>query len=162
MIVHSTSWLLNDLLPEIDIYLSDLVEQTNADLALVSSADSKQSDVMAVRYNNVSTKLPSLEIPHINQTSFCLCTINRPIPVIIGPLNKDPIFAFHPIVRQYAFNTYVGVPIVVKKDNEEDQYIGSICLFFRNEVSHDIREYEHISISLKLIVKKKLTGLCQS
>jgi hypothetical protein len=69
MIVHSTSWLLNDLLPEIDTYLGDLVKQTNADLALVSSADSKQSNVMAVRYNNVSTKLPSLEIPHINQTS---------------------------------------------------------------------------------------------
>ena len=140
------------MLPEIDRYLGEVLNQTNADMALVSSADMQGSNILSVRYNKLMQKLPSLRIPHYNQTSFCLCTINRPIPVIIGPLNRDEKFSDHPIVRKYMFNTFVGIPIIV----DEETYIGSLCIFFNEDVSHDIRDYEHISISLKKIVNEKI------
>ena len=156
MIVHSTSWLLRDLLPDIDTYLEKLVMQYRVDLAWVSSADTTHTNIVSIKYNTVSTKVPSLKVPHFNETSFCLHTIHRPIPLIIGPLSESPTFSAHPFVREYNFSTYVGIPIVVKDGSEDDEYIGSVCMFFKDHVSHDIRHYENISADLKCIVGRKL------
>lgn len=152
---HSVAAPIKDLIPEIKDLLDTVVNKYKANMGFVSSADSTHCNVLTVSYRDVQQELPTLRIPHNLETSFCTYTIHRPIPVIIQPLQESPTFYKHFLTTNYNCIAYIGAPIVVVIDNN-DEYIGSLCLFFDHEVNSDIRHYESISEDLALLVAKKL------
>ena len=120
---------------------------------MISSSDSTKSNILIA--SNITPKITTRSLPHHGNISFCMNTINRPIPVIITMLNQHPQFFDHPFVALYNFVMYVGLPIVYIDNVQEDHYIGSMCLFFRHEVSKDIRKYDKILREIEVLMEKK-------
>ena len=150
---HSTVVPIENMLPDIEELLGRVVKDYQADLGLVSSSDSTKSNILIA--SDITPKIATMSLPHHSNISFCMKTINRPIPVIITMLNQNPQFFDHPFVALYNFVMYVGLPIVYIDNVQEDHYIGSMCLFFRDEVSNDIRAYDKILREIEVIMGKK-------
>ena len=149
---HSTVVPIENILPDIEELLGRVVKEYQADLGLVSSSDSTKSNILIA--SDITPNI-TRSLPHHSNISFCMNTINRPIPVIITMLNQNPQFFDHPLVALYNFVMYVGLPIVYIDNVQEDHYIGSMCLFFRHEVSKDIRAYDKILREIEVLMEKK-------
>jgi len=87
---HSTAVPIETLLPEIEELLGRIVKEYHADLGLVSSCDSTNTNILIG--SDITPELPTRSLPHHGNISFCMNTINRPIPVIITMLNKNRFF----------------------------------------------------------------------
>ena len=151
---HSTAVPIETLLPDIEELLGRIVKEYHADLGLVSSSDITNTNVLIG--SDITPELPTRSLPHHGNMSFCMMTIHRPTPVIITSLNKNRFFFDHPLTKMYNFVTYVGLPIVYIDNVQEDHYIGSMCLFFRHEVSNDIRAYDKILREIEVLMEKKI------
>ena len=87
---HSTAVPIEILLPDIEELLGSIVKEYHADLGLVSSSDSTNSNILIG--SDITPELPTASLPHNGNMSFCMMTIHRPIPVIIKSLDKNRFF----------------------------------------------------------------------
>merc|ERR1711998_280999 len=78
------------------------------------------------------------KLKHFRSTSFCQQTLQRPIPIIISPLDESELFREHPFVTgPPELKSYVGVPIVI-----DNCYVGALCMFWKTApIKDDIRAY---------------------
>jgi GAF domain-containing protein len=77
--------------------------------------------------------------PHHRGLSFCMTTLQRPIPVIISPILHSARFSEHPLVVGPPYLTsFVGVPLI-----HAGAYYGALCIFWTGDGGcvNDIRAY---------------------
>ncbi len=78
-------------------------------------------------------------MPHHRGISFCMTTLQRPIPVIISPILHSARFSKHPLVVGPPYLTsFVGVPLI-----HAGAYLGALCIFWTGDGGcvNDIRAY---------------------